>query len=72
MQRIRSLTTIGELVAALRVALGEQQVTLDVALSNLQAPDREIRCEAAEAVSAALEPGLRTRAQRRQARILLP
>src|SRR5437588_4806588 len=52
----------GELVAALRVALGEQQLTLDVALSNLQAPDREIRREAAEAVAAALEPGLRTRA----------
>src|SRR5437588_8196850 len=52
----------GELVAALRVTLGEQELTLDVALSNLQAPERDIRREAAEAVSAALEPGLRTRA----------
>jgi oligoendopeptidase F len=51
----------GELVAALRVALDEQELTLDVALSRLQSPDRGKRREAAEAVSAALEPGLRTR-----------
>jgi oligoendopeptidase F len=36
-------------------------VTLDVALSNLQTPERDARRAAAEAVSAALEPGLRTR-----------
>jgi oligoendopeptidase F len=52
----------GELVAALRVDLDDQEVTLDVALSNLQTPERDARRAAAEAVSAALEPGLRTRA----------
>lgn len=51
----------GELVAALRVALDEQELTLDVALSRLQSPDRDTRRIAAEAVSTALEPGLRTR-----------
>ncbi len=52
----------GELVSALRVRAGDEEVPLDVALSQLQAPDRELRRETAEAVSAALEPGLRTRA----------
>ena len=52
----------GELVAALRVSLDGEQVALDVALSRLQSPDREQRKAAAEAVSAALEPGIRTRA----------
>src|SRR5690242_5867990 len=51
----------GEVVAALRVPLDRQELTLDVALSRLQLPDREVRREAAEAVSRALEPGLRTR-----------
>jgi len=52
----------GELVAALRVPVEGQEVPLDVALSRLQDPDREIRRTVAESVSAALEPGLRTRA----------
>jgi oligoendopeptidase F len=52
----------GELVSALRVELDGGQVPLDVALSHLQSPDRERRREAAEAISAALEPGMRTRA----------
>jgi oligoendopeptidase F len=52
----------GELVAALRVELEGQEVPLDVALSRLQSPDREARRTAAEAVSEALEPGLRIRA----------
>jgi oligoendopeptidase F len=52
----------GELVSALRVSLDGDEVPLDVALSRLQDPDREIRRSAAEAVSATLEPGLRTRA----------
>jgi oligoendopeptidase F len=52
----------GELVAALRVELGGEELTLDVALSRLQWADREARRAAAEAVSATLEPGLRTRA----------
>jgi oligoendopeptidase F len=51
----------GEVVAALRVNLDEQELTLDVALSRLQMPDREVRRAAAAAVSRALEPGLRTR-----------
>jgi oligoendopeptidase F len=52
----------GELVAALRVQVQDEQLTLDVALSRLQSPDRELRRVSAEAVSAALEPGMRTRA----------
>jgi oligoendopeptidase F len=51
----------GELTSALRVALDDKEATLDVALSRLQASDREVRRTAAEAVSDALEPGLRTR-----------
>ena len=39
-----------------------ESVALDVALSNLMSGDRDIRRTTAEAVSAALEPGLRTRA----------
>jgi oligoendopeptidase F len=52
----------GELVAALRVSLDPDEVPLDVALSRLLDPDRETRRAVAESVSAALEPGLRTRA----------
>src|SRR5579884_3168376 len=52
----------GELVAALRIELDGEPQTLDVALSRLQSPDRDVRRTAAEAVSEALEPGLRTRA----------
>jgi oligoendopeptidase F len=53
-----------ELTSAVRVELpGEvDPVSLDVALSRLAEPDREIRRTTAEAVTAALEPGLRTRA----------
>ena len=51
----------GELVAALRIKVGGEELTLDVALSRLQSPDRKTRRKAAQAVSAALEPGLRTR-----------
>jgi oligoendopeptidase F len=52
----------GEQVAALRVTVGDEELTLDVALSRLLDPDREARRQTAAAVSAALEPGLRTRA----------
>ena len=38
-----------------------ERVPLDAALSRLTAPDREVRRSAAEAVTAALAPGLRTR-----------
>jgi oligoendopeptidase F len=53
-----------EQTSAIRVALpdADESVPLDVALSRLMAPDREVRRTAAEAVTAALEPGLRTRA----------
>jgi oligoendopeptidase F len=51
----------GELVSALRVRLDGDDVPLDVALSRLQAPEREARKTAAAAVSEALDPGLRTR-----------
>ena len=47
----------GELASALRVELDGEELTLDVALSRLQDPDRETRRAAAEAVTAALEPG---------------
>ena len=52
----------GELVAALRVDLRGEQLTLDVALANLQSHERDARREAAEAVSASLDAGVRTRA----------
>ncbi len=51
----------GELTSAIRVGLDGEVVTLELALSRLQGPEREQRRQAAEAVSAALEPGLRTR-----------
>jgi len=52
-----------EQASAITVELdGEPQpVSLEVALSRLFAPDREVRRYAAERVTAALEPGLRTR-----------
>ena len=52
----------GELMAALRVKVDGEPVVLDVALSRLMDPDRETRRTVAEALSEALEPGLRTRA----------
>jgi oligoendopeptidase F len=52
----------GEQLAALRVQAGDEEITLDVALSRLQSPDREQRRATAEAVSSTLAPGLRTRA----------
>ena len=53
-----------ELTSAIEVQLPGQErpVALDVALSMLAAPDRELRRSSAEAVTAALAPGLRTRA----------
>ena len=60
-----------ELTAAIEVELpvtgddrdvGGERVALDLALSRLALPDRELRRTTAEAVSTALEPGLRTRA----------
>jgi oligoendopeptidase F len=51
----------GELTATLTVPLDGEEVKLEVALSRLQSPEREVRRVTAEAVSAALEPGIRTR-----------
>jgi oligoendopeptidase F len=51
-----------ELTSAIEVQLPEQRVALDVALSRLALADRETRRTAAEAVTEALAPGLRTRA----------
>ena len=53
-----------ELTSAIRVDLpgGDEPVSLDIALSRLHDPDREVRRSTAEAITAALEPGLRTRA----------
>ncbi len=52
----------GELTAALRAEIDGDEVPLEVALSQLQSPDRDARRTSAEAVSKTLEPGLRTRA----------
>jgi oligoendopeptidase F len=58
-----------ELTSAIEVELptaedegDPEKLALDVALSRLQASDRDVRRTTAEAVSAALAPGLRTRA----------
>ena len=54
-----------ELTSAITVTLDgsdSEPVALDVALSRLSMPDREVRRSTAEAVTAALAPGLRTRA----------
>jgi oligoendopeptidase F len=54
-----------ELTSAVRVHLDDtppEGVQLDVALSRLVSPDRELRRRTAEAVTEALQPGLRTRA----------
>jgi len=53
-----------ELTSAIRVELPDvdEGVQLDVALSRLMSPDRDVRRSTAEAVNVALAPGLRTRA----------
>jgi oligoendopeptidase F len=53
-----------ELTSAIKVEVPDETeaVALDVALSRLMSGDREVRRTTAEAVTAALEPGLRTRA----------
>ena len=51
----------GELTAALTVPLDGEELKLEVVLSRLQSPEREVRRAAAQAASAALEPGIRTR-----------
>src|ERR671916_698602 len=53
-----------EQVSALQVALPDEDepVALDAALARLMSPDRDVRRTSAEAITAALAPGLRTRA----------
>ncbi len=50
-----------ELVSALKVDIDGEQLTLDAALSRLMDAERDVRRTAAEAVTEALSPGLRTR-----------
>lgn len=50
-----------ELTAALRVKIGDEEVPMERALSRLQQADRDVRRTAAEAITEALSPGLRTR-----------
>jgi oligoendopeptidase F len=54
----------GDQISALRVELPgrDEPVELDLALSELQSPDRDARAAAADGVCRALEPGLKTRA----------
>jgi len=51
-----------ELTSAITVDLDRATVSLEQGLSQLMSPDRTVRRVAAESVTAALEPGLRTRA----------
>jgi oligoendopeptidase F len=51
-----------EVTSTITVGLDGAEISLEEALSRLTAPDRDHRRTAAEAVTAALEPGLRTRA----------
>jgi oligoendopeptidase F len=51
-----------EQVSSLEVDLDGERVPLEVGLTQLHTPDREVRRTAAEAVTAGLQPGLRTRA----------
>ncbi|MGZ8762029.1 MAG: M3 family oligoendopeptidase [Acidimicrobiia bacterium] len=51
-----------ELTSVIRLDLDGEDVPLEQGLSLLQSPDRELRKNAAEAVTEGLAPGLRTRA----------
>jgi len=51
-----------ELTSAITLDLDGREVSLEEGLSRLASPDRDERRRAAEAVTAGLEPGLRTRA----------
>ncbi|CAN5723299.1 M3 family oligoendopeptidase [soil metagenome] len=52
----------GELTSALEIDLDDESVGIEQALSHLHNPDREVRKNAAEAVTEGLAPGLKTRA----------
>ena len=51
-----------ELLASLRVPLDGEELALETAMAKLYDPERDVRSAAAEAITATLEPGLRTRA----------
>ena len=52
-----------EVTSAIRVEVdGDDDVSLEIALSRLVSPDREVRRTTAEAITGALDDGLRTRA----------
>ncbi|MGH2735815.1 MAG: M3 family oligoendopeptidase [Actinomycetota bacterium] len=51
-----------ELVSAIEVEIDGDNVGLEDALSRLSSPDREVRRSSAEAVTRALQPGIKTRA----------
>ena len=50
-----------ELLGALRVSLDGDEISFEEAMSKLYSSDRDLRRTASEAVTEALEPGLRTR-----------
>ena len=50
-----------EHISAVEAEVNGTSLPLDAALANLLSPDRDLRKHTAEAVTAALEPGLRTR-----------
>jgi oligoendopeptidase F len=51
-----------ELLSALRVTLDDEETSIETALARLYSSDRDVRSAAADAVTAALGPGVRTRA----------
>jgi len=50
-----------ELLAAIKVDLDGSELGFEAAMSKLYSPDRDLRRRASEAISDALEPGLKTR-----------
>jgi oligoendopeptidase F len=50
-----------ELLGALRVRIDDEDVSIETAMARLYSADRETRQDAAEAITEALQPGLRTR-----------
>ena len=51
-----------ELLGSLRVPLDGEEISIEAAMSRLFRPEREIRQKAAQALTDAFQPGLRTRA----------
>jgi oligoendopeptidase F len=51
-----------ELLSSLRVSLDGEEVSIETAMSRLFRPERDVRRDTAQALTEALQPGLRTRA----------